>query len=84
MFIGFIFTQAASFPSATSNTLIGRYTKAARMGIYPFVGFLLTTILAIAWLLWPNHCLFSISVGLFAILVVWTGVYGVLISYRYL
>ena len=84
VFSGFIFSQAASFPSGTSNILIGKYTRAGRLGIYPFLGFLTTTLLSGTWLLWPNQCILFFCLGLFLLLVVWTGIYGTLMSYRYL
>jgi hypothetical protein len=84
VFSGFIFAQAASFPSDTSNKIIGRYTKAGRLGILPFWGFLLTTLMAVSWLSFPTHCLFLITTILFCLLVVCTGVYGTVMAYRYL
>jgi hypothetical protein len=84
VFSGFIFSQAASFPSTTSNTVTAKYVRAGRLGLYPFLGFLITTLLSVMWLLWPNHCVLVFCVGLFSVLVIWTGVYGMLMSYRYL
>jgi len=39
VFSGFIFAQAASFPSTTPNSVIGKYTRAAKIAIVPFWGF---------------------------------------------
>jgi hypothetical protein len=46
VFGGFIFAQAASFPSSTDDKITARYTKAARLAIFPFWGFLTTTLLS--------------------------------------
>jgi cell division protein FtsW (lipid II flippase) len=84
VFSGFIFVQASSFPSTTDNRIIKKYTKAARWGIYPFLGFLVVTVLSVVWLLHPWKCLYVICVSLFLILVAGTGVYGAVVSHRYL
>ncbi len=84
VFGGFIFSQAASFPSSTDDQIIGKYTKAGRLAIYPFWGFLITTLLAIGWLLHQSICIYFMCVTLFVILVIGTGIYGTLMSYRYL
>ncbi|HKM81922.1 MAG TPA: hypothetical protein VJY15_13295 [Candidatus Acidoferrum sp.] len=84
VFGGFIFAQAASFPSSTDDKITARYTKAGRLAIFPFWGFLITTLLSLAWLLHPNSCLFFSCVSLFVLLVIGTGIYGTLMSYRYL
>jgi hypothetical protein len=84
VFSGFIFSQASSFPATTDDTIIARYTKAARLGIYPFLGFLGTTLLCVAWLLHPDGRVFAFCVALFVLLVIGTGVYGLLAAYRYL
>jgi len=84
VFGGFIFSQAASFPSGTDDQIIGRYTKAGRLAIYPFWGFLVTTLLSVAWLVHPFYCIYAACVGLFVILVIGTGIYGTVMFYRYL
>ena len=84
VFSGFIFAQAASFPSDTSEKITGRYTKAGRLAIIPFWGFLATTLMAVIWLMFPTHCLFVFTSTLFCLLVAWTGVYGTVMAYRYL
>jgi hypothetical protein len=84
VFSGFIFAQAASFPAEISNKYSAKYTKAGRLALYPFLGFLVTTVGSICWLLFPNPCLFVVCIALFLLLVVWTGVYGAVMSYRYL
>lgn len=84
VFGGFIFSQAASFPSTTSDEVIARYTKAGRWAIYPFWGFLVTTLLSVWWMVYPLDCVYIVCVGLFLLLVIGTGVYGTIMFYRYL
>jgi hypothetical protein len=63
-------------PSSTDDKIIGRYTKAGRLAIYPFWGFLITTLLSVAWLLHQSMCIYLTCVGLFVVLVIGTGIYG--------
>ena len=84
VFSGFIFAQAASFPSNTDDEVIRRYTTAARLAIFPFLGFLITTLLSLLWLIHPFGVIYVVCVTLFIILVVGTGGYGTVMSYRYL
>ena len=84
VFSGFIFGQASSFPASTSDKIVARYTKAARLAILPFCGFLVTTLMSLSWLIHPNPCLYTICIGLFVLLVIGTGIYGSLASFRYL
>jgi hypothetical protein len=84
VFGGFIFSQAASFPSSTDDQIIGKYTRAGRLAIYPFWGFLVTTLLSIGWMLYQAECVYILCVTLFLILVVGTGFYGTLMFYKYL
>ncbi len=84
VFSGFIFAQAASFPSEIDNKVTKKYIKAGRLAIYPFLGFLATTLLSLIWLLHPAPSIYFICVSLFIALVVGTGIYGTVMSYRYL
>jgi hypothetical protein len=84
VFSGLTFTQAASFPSDTDNKTINRVRSAARFAIYPFWGFLIVTLLSLSWMLRQSECLYAICMILFIILVLGTGVYGTIVSYRYL
>ena len=84
VFSGFVFSQAASFPDTTPDAVIKKYTKAGRLALLPFLGSLVTTLLALAWLLHPVGCIFWPCVGLFAVLVLGIGIYGTVVSYRYL
>lgn len=84
VFSGLVFTQAASFPVETENKIIDKVRRAARLAIYPFWGFLATTILCTVWLLHHSHLLFVSAVSLFFALVIGTGIYGTTMCYRYL
>ena len=84
VFGGFIFAQAASFPSTTDDKIIKRYTTAGRLALLPFWTSLVTTLLSMLWLLHQSPCIYGASVFLFIVLVVGTGVYGTVVSYRYL
>jgi hypothetical protein len=84
VFGGFIFAQAASFPASTADKITERYTKAGKLAILPFWGFLITTLTSVFWLLFPSHCLLIFTVILFCLLVIGTGIYGTVMSYRYL
>ncbi len=84
VFSGFIFSQAASFPSEISNEITNRYTKVAKWAVYPFIGFLLLTILLVGWMIWPNELLYIICISLFLVLIVGTGIYGIVVTHWYL
>jgi hypothetical protein len=84
VFGGLIFAQAASFPASTDDKVTERYEKAGKLAILPFWGFLATTLMSVLWLVFPNHCLFVSTVILFCLLVVGTGIYGTVMSLRYL
>jgi hypothetical protein len=84
VFGGFIFSQAASFPANTDDQLIGKYTRAGRLAIYPFWGFLITTLLSVVWLLHQSSSAYVVCVALFLALVLGTGVYGTFMFFKYL
>jgi hypothetical protein len=84
VFGGFIFSQAASFPSSTDDQIIDRYTKAGRLAIYPFWGFLITTLLSVCWLLCPLSYIYLACIVLFVALVIGTGIYGTVMFNKYL
>lgn len=67
---GFIFSQAASFPSNRDDQIIRNYTKLLKLAIYPFWGLLTTPLLSIAWLLHQSICIYAACVTLFVILVI--------------
>lgn len=84
VFGGFLFAQAASFPSSTPDEVTEKYEKVGRFAVWPFLGFLLSTVLSIVWLLHAQNCLFWINVGVFLGSVLATAVYGAVASYHYL
>ena len=80
VFSGFLFAQAASFPSNTSDALIEKFRRGAQLGMIPFVGALADAGMAFGWMLnpSPNACLYQFAVGGFIVLLVLTGVYGLI------
>jgi hypothetical protein len=84
VFSGFVFAQAASFPENTPDAVIARYTRAGRLALWPFLGSLIITILAVVWLLHPLPCVFWACTVMFVLAVIYIGVYGILVAYRYL
>jgi hypothetical protein len=80
VFSRFMFSQASSFPSVTDDRILHRYTNVGQLAVYPFCGFLITTLLAIAWLLYPAPALYAVCITFFVVLVVGTGIYGALSS----
>jgi len=85
VFSGFLFTQAASFPPATTDDkIIDKYRNAGRFGIWPFLLSIFTAILAMLWLLWCVSPLYWTSVACFFLLLVFTAVYGAIVLRSYL
>ena len=85
VFSGFLFTQAASFPQATTDdATINRYRNAARFGVAPMGLCLLLSALALCWLLNPSHAIFrTVWIGFLLLLAVTAG-YGAYVLLRYL
>jgi cell division protein FtsW (lipid II flippase) len=85
VFSGYLFAQAASFPAAnTDDATIEKYTKVGRFAVWPFLGFVVATVLCVAWLIHAQECVYWICASIFLISVVATGIYGAVASYRYL
>ena len=82
IFSGFLFAELASLPKTTDDAILEKLKRAARIGIITFCGFLLTTLLSLAWLIHPSPCLYWANTFVFAGLVVATGIYGVWASNR--
>jgi hypothetical protein len=76
IFCGFLFAQAASFPSSTSDVLIDKFRRAARFGLIPLVGALLDAGIAFRWMLSPDPVVYQIAAFGFVALLIVTGVYG--------
>lgn len=84
VFGGFLFSQAASFPPETPDNVTSKFSKAGRFATWPFIGFLLSTMLCVVWLLYSECWLYWLDVIVFLVSVVATGIYGVAAAYRYL
>jgi hypothetical protein len=76
IFCGFLFAQAASFPSSTSDGLIDKFRRAARFGLIPLLGALLDAGFAFRWMLSPDPAIYQVAAFGFVTLLVVTGVYG--------
>jgi hypothetical protein len=85
VFGGYLFAQAASFPAAdTDDAIIEKYTKVGRFAVWPFLGFILVTILCVIWLLHAQDCVYWACIAIFLLSVAVAGIYGAVASYRYL
>jgi hypothetical protein len=85
VFCGFLFAQASSFPPATTDdAVIEKYRNTARAGLWPFLISLAIAAIGAAWMLWPSKWSFAISVGMFFVLLGWTGVYAMIAVRKYL
>jgi hypothetical protein len=84
VYSGFIFAQAASFPSTTGDKLLKKYTRAGRLALLPFWVFLVSGVMSTIWLIHPQHCLYVVCIILFLLAVIGTGAYGTIASFTYL
>jgi len=83
IFSGFLFTQAWSFPPATSDKIINRVKNAGRAGMLPFVFALAVAAASVFWLTNPSEGIYSFCVKGFIGLLIGTAVYGVLAVLAY-
>jgi hypothetical protein len=85
IFSGFLFSQASSFPPAsTDDEMIDRYRNAGRFGVLPFLMCLALAGVAVWWLRSPSETLLFICwIGFIALLAV-TAAYGSYTILRYL
>ena len=81
---GFALAQANSFPSSTDDAILGKYEKAAKLGLIPFFLALFDAGLCLAWLLHSSGGMYIASVSIFFLLLVLTGLYGAILLLRYL
>ena len=82
---GFVFTQGASFdPDVTDDTIIDGYRTAGRLGLIPFVLALAEAGVALIWLVHKNNGLYTGTIWGFFLLLVLTGLYGLVLILRYL
>ena len=84
IFGGYLFAQASSFPPDTDDAVIQKYTRVGRFAVWPFLGFIISTVLCVAWLIDAQVCVYWSCIVIFLVSVVITGIYGAVASYRYL
>jgi hypothetical protein len=85
VFCGFVFSQAANFPPATTDdSKIESYKNAGMLGLWPFLGAIVNSLAVVAWLVCPSPLLYSIVLTIFVILLVATAAYGAIVIRRYL
>ena len=77
VFCGFLFSQAAIFPSVTADATIQKFRRGGRFGVIPLLSALIVAGTSFAWLLSPNVCLYrAATIGFFVALAA-TAAYGV-------
>jgi len=81
---GFVFSQAASFPSTTDDDLLERYEMAAKIGLVPFAVALLEAAASLLWLAHKSDCLYSGIIWGFFLLLALTALYGFVLILKYL
>ncbi|HEY5021446.1 MAG TPA: hypothetical protein VII30_03050 [Gemmatimonadaceae bacterium] len=85
VFLGFVFTQAAAFPSETTDDeKIARYRNAGRLGLLPFGVAIADAALVVLWLWKPCATMYGLALGVFAALLLATFVYGAVVVLWYL
>ena len=82
---GFVFAQAGTFPPATTDDkVIEDYELAGRLGLIPFLLALIEAGVSLLWLAHNSDCLYTGIVWGFFLLLVLTGLYGLVLILRYL
>jgi len=85
VFCGLLFAQAASFPPATTDDVkINKYRNAGRLGLWPFLGATLDSLLVVVWFFCQNSSMYFVALGLFVVLLVVTALYGAVVIRSYL
>lgn len=85
VFSGFVFTQAAGFPrETTDDATINRFRNVGRLGLVPFVLSLLISGLSFAWLVKPETRFYCLSVIGFAVVLIGTAIYAIVVLGFYL
>jgi hypothetical protein len=84
IFAGFLFGQAAAFPSTTDDAIINRFRNGGRSAIAPFLGSLAVAGVSVLWLLTANACLYWSAVIGFLLVLLGTAIYGAITVLRYL
>jgi len=82
---GFVFAQAASFnPDDTDDKVIDGFRTAGRLGLIPFVLALTEAGGSLVWLVHKSNYLYTGIVWGFFLLLILTGLYGLVLILRYL
>jgi hypothetical protein len=85
IFCGFVFSQAENFPKATTdNATIQSYKNAGTLGLWPFLGSIVNSLVVVAWFLCPMTGIYFAVLGLFIVLLIATAVYGAVVIHHYL
>ena len=85
IFSGFLFAQAESFPKATTDDqIINKYRDAGRFAVIPFLIAFVVAALSLAWMVWPNPCVYWVTLWAMALLLAASSVYGGLVLIKYL
>lgn len=82
---GFVFSQANSFPSETTDDeMLGKLERAAKLGLIPFVLALGDAALCLVWLMHNSLCVYRTSEYGFFLLLLLTAGYGAVLLLRFL
>jgi hypothetical protein len=82
---GFVFAQANSFPSETTDdAMLEKMETAAKLGLFPFVLALIDAALCLVWLMHNSACTYLISEYGFFLLLLMTAAYGAVLLLRFL
>jgi hypothetical protein len=84
VFSGFLFAQAASFPSSTPDETIDRFRSAGKFAIAPFLLALIIAGMCLGWMLTQNDLLFIFCWVASFLLLIGTGAYGAFVILKYL
>jgi hypothetical protein len=76
VFSGFLFAQAASFPSTTPDEIINRYRNAGRWGLLPFLWALAVAMGAYIWMICPCASIYRADLVVFGGLIIVSALYG--------
>ncbi len=82
---GFVFAQAATFPpDETDDEVIAGFEMAGRLGLIPFLLALVEAGASLLWLVHKSDYLYTGVIWGFFLLLILTGLYGLVLILRYL
>jgi len=85
VFVGYVFTQAASFnPAIVDDKVLKSYKTAGRLGLIPFLLALGNAAVCLWWMIHSSACAFSTAVDGFFLLLLLTAIYGSVLILHYL